>query len=171
MAETNRAARLGSVRLPPPLPCPATPEGSSPTSASTATPWAWARRASAETRSTYRSKGAEASAGTTQVESALDGQGDPIVRGAFIEEEAASDRGRFGGRPAQGRVPAQPLAGQPIRSAQESAVEANDDGRVSLLGRVDHSLKRLDVSALEISHRVPTADGPLHQRADSTQEA
>jgi len=35
-----------------PLPCPATPEGSSPTSASTATPWASARRASAETRST-----------------------------------------------------------------------------------------------------------------------
>src|SRR5271166_2177237 len=53
-----------------------------------------------------------------------------------------------------------------IVPAQKSAVEADDDGRVNLLGRVDHSLKRLDVPALEISHRVPTADGPLHQRAD-----
>ena len=42
-----------------------------------------------------------------QVEAAGDGLPDPVVRRAFVEDEAAGDRGRPGGRPAQRRVPAQ----------------------------------------------------------------
>ena len=128
VAATNSAAAAGSVDEPPWAgPSPAAPCGSSPSSASTATP-----RAVGQARDRGHARhvflGWRRGVGEhDQIEARLDRRHDPIVARALVEDQPARHRRRLRRRSSQAPRKERAVR-RSARPAQELAVEAQDDG-------------------------------------------